>query len=187
MSTLGISLECGMFLPKKKNSSMRKHLIETPPFTTGWHTLSKVDNVDEEHKKECRDRAEWLMINIWQPQLHVVSFLFLIYFNFLCTTALPECLFMYQVHAWSPWRPKEDIRPPELELKMALNCHLLELLGSKPRASIRSTSALHHWAIFPVLEFVFFHWVGPSSWFTHEFSEHFLTSSPSPLPSSGNH
>lgn len=64
MSTLGISLEYGMFLSKKEKFFYVKTLNWNPTisYRMTYH-INMVDNIDEEHKKECRDLAEWLMID----------------------------------------------------------------------------------------------------------------------------
>lgn len=58
--------------------------------------------------------------------LHHLPSLVSFFLNFMCMDVLLECMSMYNMHPWCPWRPEEGMGSPETGVNehLAMSCHV---------------------------------------------------------------
>lgn len=58
-------------------------------------------------------------------------------------SVLPVCMSVHYMQSWCPQRSEEGIGPPELEVWIAMNHHVV--LGTEPQSIARATSESSTW------------------------------------------
>lgn len=100
----------------KQNSFGQPVLGSLPP--ENWQCKPAYNCLDGEDKRKAKSHAQVVECMIcspgWEPKR--LNFLKDLVTCILCMGVLSECMYVYHVYAWRPWRHHEGVRYPEAKV-----------------------------------------------------------------------